>query len=133
MLWQTLLHGDPLPWLLEKSDPAVRTLTLRQLLDRGPRDVDLRETQQRAMSSPPISTLLKRQRTDGSWPGPNMYGPKYQGTHWSNLLLIEYGADPGDPRVRRAARPRARAWRKVPARCGRTSGGGSAETDVSGV
>ena len=104
MLWQTLLHGDPLPWLLEKSDPAVRTLTLRQLLDRGPRDADLRETQQRAMSSPPISTLLKRERTDGSWPGPNMYGPKYQGTHWSNLLLIEYGADPGDPRVRRAAR-----------------------------
>lgn len=104
MLWQTLVHGDPMPWLLEKSDPAVRALTLRQLLDRGPRDNDLRETQQRAMSSPPISTLLKRQRPDGSWPGPTMYAPKYQGTHWSNLLLIEYGADPGDPRVRRAAR-----------------------------
>ncbi len=104
MLWQTLVRGDPLPWLLEKSDPAVRALTLRQLLDRGPRDSDLRETQQRAMSSPPISTLLKRQRADGSWPGPTMYAPKYQGSHWSNLLLIEYGADPGDPRVRRAAR-----------------------------
>jgi squalene cyclase len=104
MLWQTLLHGDPMPWLLEKSDPAVRALALRQLLDRGSRDVELRETQQRAMSSPPISTLLKRQRSDGSWPGPNMYGPKYQATHWSNLLLIEYGADPGDPRVKRAAR-----------------------------
>ncbi len=104
MLWQTLVRGDPLPWLLEKSDPAVRALTLRQLLDRGPRDSDLRETQQRAMTSPPISTLLKRQRADGSWPGPNMYAPKYQGTHWSNLQLIEYGADPGDPRVRRAAR-----------------------------
>ncbi|MEP7003686.1 MAG: hypothetical protein ABI888_04025 [Chloroflexota bacterium] len=104
MLWQTLVRGDPLPWLLEKSDPAVRALTLRQLLDRGPRDSDLRETQQRAMSSPPISTLLKRERADGSWPGPSMYAPKYQGSHWSNLLLIEYGADPGDPRVRRAAR-----------------------------
>ncbi|HUQ41045.1 MAG TPA: hypothetical protein VM052_00945 [Candidatus Limnocylindrales bacterium] len=104
MLWQTLLKGDPLPWLLEKSDPAVRALTLRQLLDRGPRDADLRETQQRAMTSSPISTILKRQKPDGSWAGPNMYGPKYQGTHWSNLLLIEYGADPNDPRVRRAAR-----------------------------
>ena len=104
MLWQTLLHADPLPWLLEKSDPAVRALTLRELMDRGPRDADLREAQQRAMSAPPISSILKRQRIDGSWPGPNMYGPKYQGTHWSNLLLIEYGADPGDPRVRRAAR-----------------------------
>ena len=104
MLWQTLLHADPLPWLLEKSDPAVRALTLRQVLDRSPRDAELREAQQRAMSSPPISTLLKRERADGSWTGDNMYVPKYQGTHWSNLLLIEYGADPGDPRVKRAAR-----------------------------
>ena len=104
MLWQTLLHGDPLPWLLERSDPAVRALTLRQLLDRGPRDSELREAQQRAMSAPPISTILKRQRADGAWAGNNMYVPKYQGTHWSNLLLIEYGADPGDQRVKRAAR-----------------------------
>ena len=104
MLWQTLLHADPLPWLLERSDPAVRSLTLRQLLDRSSRDADVREAQQRAMSSPPISTLLKRQRAEGAWPGPNMYAPKYQGTHWSNLLLVEYGADPGDPRVKRAAR-----------------------------
>jgi hypothetical protein len=104
MLWQTLLRGDPIPWLLERSDPAVRALALRQILDRGPRDAELREAQQRAMSSPPISTILKRQRADGSWVGPNLYQPKYEGTHWSNLLLIEYGADPGDPRVRRAAR-----------------------------
>src|SRR5260370_34517302 len=92
-----------MPWLLEKSDPAVRAVTLRQLLDRGPRDAELRETQQRAMSSPPISTLLKRQRTDGGWPGPNMYGPKYQGSHWSNLLPIEYRADPRYTPVKRAA------------------------------
>ena len=104
MAWRALLRGDPLPWLLEKSDPAVRTLALRHVLERGPRDGELREAQQRAMTSPPISTILKRQRADGSWAGPHMYGPKYQGTHWSNLLLIEYGADPGDPRVRRAAR-----------------------------
>ncbi len=102
--WRSLLHGDPLPWLLERRDPAVRALALRQILDRGPRDGELREAQQRAMSSPPISTILKRQRADGALGGPNLYGPKYQGTHWANLLLIEYGADPGDPRVRRAAR-----------------------------
>ncbi len=93
-----------MPWLLEKRDPAVRALTLRQVLDRGPRDAELREAQQRAMSSPPISTILKRQRAEGNWPGTPIYGPKYQGTHWSNLMLTEYGADPGDPRIRRAAR-----------------------------
>ena len=107
MLWQTLLHADPLPWLLEKSDPAVRALTLRQLLDRTSRDAELREAQQRAMSAPPLSTLLRRQRPDGNWPGPDLKqwnASKYRGSHWSNLLLVEYGADPTDPRVRRGAR-----------------------------
>ena len=56
------------------------------------------------MSTPPISTILRRQKPDSSWPGANLYGPKYEGTHWANLLLVEYGVDPGDPRVRRAAR-----------------------------
>ena len=104
MDWRSLLHGDPLPWLLEKGDPAVRANALRTLLDRGPRDPELREAQQRAMSAPPISTILRRQRPDGGWPGPHLYGPKYQSTHWSNLLLVEYGIDASDPRVRRAAR-----------------------------
>jgi hypothetical protein len=102
--WRSLLKGDPLPWLLERSDPAVRALTLRSLLDRGPRDAEFRDAQQRAMSMPPLSTILRRQRADASWPGPNLCAPKYESTHWANLLLVEYGVDPGDPRVRRAAR-----------------------------
>ena len=104
MGWRALLKDDPLPWLLERSDPAVRAQTLRSLLDRGPRDPELRDAQQRAMNTPPISTILRQQQADASWPGANLYGPKYEGTHWANLLLIEYGVDPGDPRVRRAAR-----------------------------
>lgn len=101
MSWRALLKGDPVPWLLERSDPAVRAQTLRSLLDKGPRDPELRDAQQRAMSTPPISTILRRQKTE---PGADLYGPKYESTHWANLLLVEYGVDPGDPRVRRAAR-----------------------------
>jgi hypothetical protein len=104
MSWRFLLKGDPVPWLLERSDPAVRAQTLRSLLDKGPRDPDLREAQQHAMNTPPISTILRRQDPEGGWPGTPIYGPKYEGTHWSNLLLVEYGADPSDPRIRRAAR-----------------------------
>jgi hypothetical protein len=107
MSWRALLKGDPVPWLLERSDPAVRALTLRHLLDRGPRDAELREARRDAMSSPPISTILKGQRPEGAWPGPDLKqwnASKYKGTHWSNLLLVEYGADPNDPRVRRGAR-----------------------------
>ena len=102
--WRALLHDDPIPWLLEKRDPAVRALALRTLLDRGPRDAELREAQGRVMSSPPISTILRTQQPDGGWPGPHAYSPKYVGAHWANLLLLEYGADPADARVRRAAR-----------------------------
>jgi hypothetical protein len=102
--WRDLLRGDPLPWLLERSDPAVRANTLRALLERGPRDPELREAQSRAMGAPPISTILKRQGPDGRWAGASMYSPKYVSSHWQNLLLVEYGVDPGDGRVRRGAR-----------------------------
>src|SRR5947208_15661027 len=104
MSWRSLLKGDPMPWLLERSDPAVRAQTLRSLLDKGPRDPELREAQQRAMTTPPISTILRRQKPDASWPRPNLYGPKYEGTHWANLVLGVYGVDSGDARVRRGAR-----------------------------
>jgi hypothetical protein len=104
MSWRALLKGDPVPWLLERSDPAMRAQTLRSLLDKGPRDPELREAQQRAMTTPPISTILRRQKTDPSVPGADLWDPKYEATHWTNLLLVEYGVDSGDPRVRRAAR-----------------------------
>lgn len=102
--WRALLHDDPLPWLLERREPAIRALTLRTVLGRGPRDAELREAQARAMSTPPISTILRKQTADGGWPGTNDYAPKYVAAHWSNLLLAEYGVDGSDPRVRRGAR-----------------------------
>lgn len=102
--WRALLRGDPLPWLLEKRDPAVRAATLRGILDRSPRDAELREAQARATSSPPISTILHRQGADGRWNGGGMYSPKYTGSHWSMLLLTEYGIEGSDARIRRGAR-----------------------------
>jgi len=102
--WRSLLHDDPLPWLLERREPAVRALTLRTILGRGPRDPELREAQTRAMSTPPISTILRKQTGDGGWPGASDYSPKYGAAHWSNLLLTEYGVDGSDARVRRGAR-----------------------------
>ncbi len=104
MDWRVLLRGDPMPWLLERRDPAVRANALRSLLDRGPRDPELREAQARAMSAPPISTILRKQGAEGRWAGESMYSPKYVASHWQNLLLVEYGVDPSDPRVRRGAR-----------------------------
>ena len=42
MPWRKLLKDDPVPWLLERSDPAVRAMTLRVLLGRNQRDPELR-------------------------------------------------------------------------------------------
>jgi hypothetical protein len=36
-----VLRGNPLDWLLEPADPAVRHMALRQLLDRSPDDPDV--------------------------------------------------------------------------------------------
>ena len=55
------------------------------------------------MTSPPISTILKRQRAEGRW-SEDYYTPKYTSSHWEMLLLVEYGADGSDPRVRRGAK-----------------------------
>jgi hypothetical protein len=101
--WQASLRSDPLPWLLEEADPAVRHLALRQLLDRPASDPDARAARAAAMASDPIAAILAAQHPEGWWarPGPG-YGPKYRGTVWSLIFLDQLGADGDDPRIRAA-------------------------------
>jgi hypothetical protein len=102
--WTTRLRSDPLPWLLEPADPGVRQLALRQLLDRPIDDSDVVESRSAAMAVNPIAAILAAQQPDGHWekPGPG-YATKYRGTVWQLIFLDQLGADPADPRVRRAA------------------------------
>jgi hypothetical protein len=101
--WRQALRDDPLPWLLEPSDPAVRHLTLRLILDRDESDPDVREAQRSAMRNGPISVILDHQDPEGYWvkPGPG-YAPKYTGTVWSLMFLDQLGADGSDPRIQKA-------------------------------
>lgn len=99
--WRGALRADPVDWLLESSDPAVRHLTLVDLLDE-PRDApEVRKARRAAMHVDPIAAILAAQRADGSWvkTGPG-YAPKYTGTVWSIMFLEQMGADAGDPHVR---------------------------------
>ena len=94
------LRADPLDWLLEAKDPAVRHLALRQLLDRPDGDPDVVESRQAAMAADPIASILDAQSPGGHWekPGPG-YATKYRGTVWQLIFLDQLGADPKDLRV----------------------------------
>jgi hypothetical protein len=103
MTWTNVLRGDPLPWLLDPSTPAVRAAALQRLLDRPVDDPEVVAARSAAMATDPIAAILAAQSQEGWWvkPGPG-YGPKYTGTVWSLIFLDQLGADPADERVQRA-------------------------------
>jgi hypothetical protein len=86
------MRDEPLEWLLESSDPGVRYLALRDLVDK-PEDDELKEARQRAYQEGPISSVLNKMQPEGYWvkPGPG-YLPKYRSTVWALILLAQLGA-----------------------------------------
>jgi hypothetical protein len=103
MRWLEHLRADPLPWLLEYDNPAVRAATLQRLLDKAPDTPRVREARAAAMDSDPIKSILAAQHPAGWWakPGPG-YSPKYRGTVWQVIFLDQLGADASHPQVARA-------------------------------
>ena len=95
-----LVKGDPLPWLLEASTPAVRHLALRRLLGRPADDPEVAAARAEAMAPAPIAPILAAQNPEGWWVQPGGgYGPKYSGTVWSLIFLDQMGADGEDPHI----------------------------------
>ena len=93
MSWQKVLNGDPLSWLLEKENPGVRYLALRDLLDATESDADLSTARKAAHQHGPIAVILDAMDEEGFWvePGPG-YNPKYRSTVWAIILLAQLGA-----------------------------------------
>jgi hypothetical protein len=102
--WLDRLNGDPRPWLLDESTPAVRAASLVAREGRSVTDPDVVAARDRAMRVDPIKSILKAQDPAGWWvkPGPG-YAPKYSGTVWNFMFLEQLGADPTHPQVRAAA------------------------------
>jgi hypothetical protein len=103
MFWQSKLKGDPIPWLLEDENPAVRYLALRDLMDLPPASVELSEARRAAHASGAIAALLDKMDPAGWWakPGPG-YNPRYRSTDWSIISLAQMGASAAaDERVAR--------------------------------
>lgn len=101
--WLRFLHADPLPWLLDEADPAVRHLALRDLLGRPDDDPELLDARRAALTVGPVAAILDAQHPDGYWSRPGSgYQPKYTGTVWQVVFLEQLGADGTDPRIRAA-------------------------------
>ena len=104
MSWQSQLKGDAVAWLLEKDDPGVRYLALRDLKELPEDDRELRSARKAAHQHGPIAAILAEMDETGYWarPGPG-YNPKYRSAVWSLLLLAQLGASvKEDERIARA-------------------------------
>jgi hypothetical protein len=93
MSWQTQLKGDTVSWLLEKDDPGVRYLALRDLQDLTPDDRELRAARKAAHQAGPIAAIMTEMDKAGFWveSGPG-YNPKYRSTVWALIALAQLGA-----------------------------------------
>ena len=101
--WGSCLNGDPLPWLLEDSNPCVRYRTLRELLDRPADDAEVRSTVEAIPDYAPAAAMLSA--LDEMEPFP-------EGTVWSMPLfkknlgdldtLHRFGVPGGHPAIKRA-------------------------------
>jgi hypothetical protein len=96
--WKDKLNGDPIPWLLEndKSQPAVRYYTLRDILGRDENDNEVKAAKAAVMTSGPVPVILAAQNPEGYW-GKK---PRYTGSIPAIVFLAQFGADGVDPRVR---------------------------------
>ena len=103
MNWLSLLHYDPLPWLLAVDDksPGVRYFALRELVAKPEGVPEVQAARKAVMASGPVPLILAAQAPEGYWvkPGPG-YSPKYRGTVWQIIFLAQLGADGDDPQVR---------------------------------
>ena len=90
-------------WLLQPSQPAVRYLAMRDLVD-GTSKVDLEEARRAVTARGWAADILSKQRPDGRWLGneDNLYRPKYLSTNWMLLTLSDLGVTRDDPRISKA-------------------------------
>ena len=101
--WTTRLNADPIPWLLEDSNPCVRYRTLRDLLGRSARDAEVRSTVDAIWSYPPVAALLSALAEVEPFPPDTVWWQKLFKTCRGDLdTLYRFGIPGGHPAVQRA-------------------------------
>lgn len=89
--------------MLENNQPAIRYLTLTQLLNRRENDPEVVEARKRSAKRGWAADILRRQRPGGWWvSNESLYRPKYLVTNWMLLVLADLGLTRKEPQIRRA-------------------------------
>lgn len=102
--WWRPLKGDPMGWLLDYDNPAVRYWTLTNVLDRQPDIPVVREARSILATNPIVQRVFARQQHDSGWGSPATPDqPTWQATADHLALLVELGAPGHDERIATAA------------------------------
>ena len=96
------LRADPIPWLVDLENPAVRHSALRDLLDRPADDPEVLAAQAAISEYPPLAELLATQKPDGYWVKRDYYLPKHNGTFWVLCVLGDLGLTAEHPQIRQS-------------------------------
>ena len=104
---------ETLDWLLEKSNPSVRYLTLVNILNKSDDADEVIEARKDLMEQGAVKKILSHQAPDGGFVSETMikrygeliarsgYQPNYRGTIWQALFLAQLGADKDDERIKK--------------------------------
>jgi hypothetical protein len=96
--------NNPIDWLLEEDQPAVRHYALSDLLDYPKNDPEVREAYSKIPTKGWASDILKLQKKGGYWESrKTLYRPKYTATNWRALVLSDLGLTSEDSRIRATA------------------------------
>ena len=101
--WTSVLQGDPIPWLLEESNPCVRYRTLTELLDRTADDPEVRRTVEAAWNYPPAAAMLAAlEQVEPFAPGTDWWGKLFKRQRGDLDTLYRFGVPGGHPTVEEA-------------------------------
>lgn len=109
--WKARLNGDPVPWLLEESNPCVRYRTLTELLGRPANDSEVRRTVEAIWTYPPAKRLLDALAEVEPFPPGTVWGGRlFKDCRGDIDILVRFGIPRGHSAVQRACEQ----WLNVP-------------------